>query len=137
MYGVLVGETTKAIEQGERITTQNVVHRSESYRMSEGEFSWSAPQTESWNDRTFMATIGLMDPLELPTSGWSSPWSFAKTVILKPLKSSMLKALGLNRRNHYEIFSQSLAEAYSKNENPDLISLPDGISENRSPIFQI
>ena len=51
LYGVLVGETTKAIEQGERITTQNVVHRSESYRMSEGEFSWSAPQTESWNNR--------------------------------------------------------------------------------------
>ena len=39
LYGVLVGETTQKISQGERITTQNVVHRAEDYRSSEDQFS--------------------------------------------------------------------------------------------------
>ena len=84
LYGVLVGETTQGIEQGERITTHNVVHRSESYRMSEGEFSWSAPQTETWNNRTFDGYHRSDGSVGTANFWLVCQWFFVKTVILKP-----------------------------------------------------
>ena len=135
LYGVLVGETTKAIEQGERITTQNVVHRSESYRMSEGEFSWSAPQTESWNNRTFDGYHRSDGSVGTANFWLVVPMVFCENGNIETLKSSMLRALGLSKRNQYEIFSQSLADAYSQGQNPDTVILPEGTNHEPSPIF--
>ena len=114
LYGVLVAETTKAIEQGERITTQNVVHRSESYRMSEGEFSWSAPQTETWNNRTFDGYHRSDGSVGTANFWLVVPMVFCENGNIETLKSSMLRALGLSKRNQYEIFSQSLARDWEK-----------------------
>ena len=47
----------------------------------------------------------------------------------------MLRALGLSKRNQYEVFSQSLADAYSRGENPDSVSLPERTNHECSPIF--
>ena len=135
LYGVLVGETTKAIEQGERITIQNVVHRSESYRMSEGEFSWSAPQTESWNNRTFDGYHRSDGSVGTANFWLVVPMVFCENGNIETLKSSMLRALGLSKRNQYEIFSQSLADAYSQGQDPDTVILPAGTKHEPSPIF--
>ncbi len=135
LYGVLVGETTKAIEQGERITTQNVVHRSESYRMSEGEFSWSAPQTESWNNRSFDGYHRSDGSVGTANFWLVVPMVFCENGNIETLKSSMLRALGLSKRNQYEIFSQSLADAYSQGQDPDTVILPEGTKHEPSPIF--
>ena len=135
LYGVLVAETTKAIEQGERITTQNVVHRSESYRMSEGEFSWSAPQTETWNNRTFDGYHRSDGSVGTANFWLVVPMVFCENGNIETLKSSMLRALGLSKRNQYEIFSQSLADAYSQGQNPDKVTLPEGTKHEPSPVF--
>ena len=47
----------------------------------------------------------------------------------------MLRALGLSKRNQYEVFSQSLAEAYIHGKNPDAVSLPERTNHEPSPVF--
>lgn len=135
LYGVLVGETTQEIEQGEIITTQNAVHRSESYRMNEGNFSWKIPQTESWNNKTFEGYHRSDGSVGTANFWLVVPMVFCENGNIEILKSSMLRALGLSKRNQYEIFSQSLADAYSKGHNPDAVSLPEGTNHEPSPIF--
>ena len=135
LYGVLVGETIRNISKGERITQDNVVHRSESYDLGKLGFNWQAPDIGHLSEKRFLGYHRSDDSVGTANYWLVLPMVFCENGNIETLKSSMLKALGLNRRNHYEIFAQSLAEAYSKNENPDLISLPDGISEDRSPIF--
>ena len=41
----------------------------------------------------------------------------------------------MSKRNQYEIFSQSLADAYSQGQNPDTVILPEGTKHEPSPIF--
>ena len=135
LYGVLVGETTQEIEQGGKITTQNVVHRSESYRMNEEKLSWTAPQTDLWNNRSFEGYHRSDGSVGTANFWLVVPMVFCENGNIETLKSSMLRALGLSKRNQYEVFSQSLADAYSQGHNPDAVSLPEGTNHETSPIF--
>ena len=134
LYGVLVGETTQEIEQGERITTQNAVHRSESYRMNEGNFhgKFHKPNHGRIKPSSYHRSDGSVGTANF----WLVvPMVFCENGNVETLKSSMLRALGLSKRNQYEIFSQSLADAYSRGHNPDAVSLPEGTNHEPSPIF--
>jgi altronate hydrolase len=135
LYGVLVGETTQKISQGERITTQNVVHRAEDYRSSEGQFSWDAPHISNWGNRTFNGYVRSDGSVGTANYWLVVPMVFCENGNIETLKTSMLRALGLSKRNQYEVFSQSLANAYSRGENPDSVSLPESTNHEPSPIF--
>src|SRR5436190_12958753 len=53
MYGVLIGQCTQAIRQGELIHTHNMVHASnENYKKSKTT-SWNPPDVSQWKNRTF------------------------------------------------------------------------------------
>jgi altronate hydrolase len=54
MYGVLVGEATKPIRLGERITTQNLIHRSAEFSSSKRKDDWVSPSTDRWQDKSFL-----------------------------------------------------------------------------------
>ncbi len=135
LYGVLVGETTQKISQGERITTQNVDHRAEDYRSSEGQFSWDAPPISHWENHTFNGYVRSDGSVGTANYWLVVPMVFCENGNIETLKTSMLRALGLSKRNQYEVFSQSLADAYSRGENPESVSLPKRTNHEPSPIF--
>jgi len=86
MYGVLVGEATCPIQVGDRITIENLIHRSAEFSAGKGSKSWTSPSTKKWKNKTFMDIIEVMVRLEPLIIGWLCPWSFAKMEILKSLK---------------------------------------------------
>ena len=135
LYGVLVGETTQKISQGERIRQSNVVHRAEDYRSSEGQFSWDAPHISNWENQTFNGYARSDGSVGTANYWLVVPMVFCENGNIETLKTSMLRALGLSKRNQYEVFSQSLADAYSRGENPDSVSLPERTNHEHSPIF--
>ena len=135
LYGVLVGETTQKISKGERIRQSNVVHRAEDYRSSEGQFSWDAPPISNWENRTFNGYVRSDGSVGTANYWLVVPMVFCENGNIETLKTSMLRALGLSKRNQYEVFSQSLANAYSRGENPDSVSLPESTNHEPSPIF--
>lgn len=53
MYGVLVGKAVSAIRKGERISTANVRHASNGYRLKERNTGWVPPDVSQWKHRTF------------------------------------------------------------------------------------
>lgn len=54
MYGVLVGKASKAIRQGEAITTDNVVHDASAFHEKDSSLDWQAPDISKWQSRSFM-----------------------------------------------------------------------------------
>ncbi|MEC5142379.1 altronate dehydratase family protein [Chitinophaga sp. 212800010-3] len=54
MYGVLVGKASKAIRQGEAITTDNVVHDASAFHEKDSSLDWQAPDISKWQGRSFM-----------------------------------------------------------------------------------
>ena len=131
----MVGETTQKISRGERIRQSNVVHRSEDYCSSEGQFSWDAPPISNWEHRTFNGYVRSNGSVGTANYWLVIPMVFCENGNIETLKTSMLRALGLTKRNQYEVFSQSLADAYSRGENPDSVSLPARTNHEPSPIF--
>lgn len=53
MYGVLVGKMNQAVEAGELVTTDNLRHASEDFKMGERKLTWSKPDVSAFLGRTF------------------------------------------------------------------------------------
>src|SRR5881296_2643570 len=54
MYGVLVGRASKAIHQGELLTTSNVRHAAAAFHNKTETYDWSAPDVSRWRQREFL-----------------------------------------------------------------------------------
>ncbi|WP_343561033.1 altronate dehydratase family protein [Sphingobacterium sp.] len=53
MYGVLVGKLNSDLEAGELITTENLRHASEDFRMGDRKTAWTKPDVAGFKDKTF------------------------------------------------------------------------------------
>lgn len=53
MYGVLVGRMNQAVEAGELITTSNLRHASEDFKMGDRKLDWLKPDVSKFVGRTF------------------------------------------------------------------------------------
>ncbi|MEK9633236.1 MAG: UxaA family hydrolase, partial [Opitutae bacterium] len=135
MYGVLVGETTKPIGQGQRINTDNLVHRSADYQQANPTVTWTPPSTEKWNDRTFQGFHRQDGSVGTANHWLVLPMVFCENGNVEKLKNSMLEALGFERRNQYQRFARDLASIYSEGLDPDTVSLPDEDGHSPSPVF--
>ena len=135
MYGVLVGEATKPIGQGQRINTDNLVHRSADYQQANPTATWTPPSTEKWNSRTFQGFHRQDGSVGTANHWLVLPMVFCENGNIEKLKNSMLEALGFERRNQYQRFARDLASVYSEGLDPDTVSLPDEDGHSPSPVF--
>lgn len=53
MYGVLVGKLNSDLGAGELITTENLRHASEDFRMGDRKITWTKPDIAAFKDKTF------------------------------------------------------------------------------------
>ncbi|MEI2293542.1 UxaA family hydrolase [Sphingobacterium sp. ML3W] len=53
MYGVLVGKLNGDLEAGELITTENLRHASEDFRMGDRKTTWTKPDIAAFKEKTF------------------------------------------------------------------------------------
>ena len=135
MYGVLVGEATKPIARGERITIENLVHRSAEYALSGPMDTWTPPSTERWKNQTFLGFERKDGSVGTANHWLVLPMVFCENGNIETLKNSMLGALGFDRRNQYERFARELAAVYSDGLDPDSVPLPAEQDPSPSPIF--
>ncbi len=135
MYGVLVGEATCPIQAGDRITIENLIHRSAEFSSSEERKSWTSPSTKKWENRTFLG-YKRSDGSAGTANYWLVvPLVFCENGNIEILKRSMTKALGLDKRSQYESFAEELAKAYQNGDSPGNVSLPLENTARPSPIF--
>jgi altronate hydrolase len=135
MYGVLVGEATKPIPRGKRVSTANLVHRSAQYQQGESSGLWTPPSTEKWEDLTFQGFHRGDGSVGTANHWLVLPMVFCENGNVETLKNSMLEALGFECRNQYQRFARELAEVYDGGLDPESVSLQAEQDHSPSPIF--
>ena len=122
MYGVLVGETTRAITKGELVNTRNLVHRSAEYSSSQSKNKWTGPGVDSWQKQIFMG-YNRGDGLVGTANYWLViPMVFCENGNVEIMRNSMVQALGLAKRSQYERFAEELAKTYTLDESPEAVT---------------
>ena len=135
MYGVLVGEATCPIQAGDRITIENLIHRSAEFSAGKGSKSWTSPSTKKWKNKTFLGYHRSDGSVGTANYWLVVPLVFCENGNIEILKRSMTKALGFNKRSQYESFSEELAKAYQNGDSPANVQLPQENTNRPSPIF--
>ncbi|MAL86616.1 MAG: altronate hydrolase [Opitutae bacterium] len=135
MYGVLVGEATKTIEAGERITMDNLIHRSASFSLSDLANTWEAPNLKNWNDKKFLGYKRQDGKVGTANNWLFIPMVFCENGNIEILKRSILKSLGLEKRTQYESFAKELASAYQNNKPTDDVVFSENNDPTVSPVF--
>ena len=135
MYGVLVGEATKPIRLGERITTQNLIHRSAEFSSSKLKDDWVSPSTHRWQDKSFLGYRRNDGRVGTANYWLVVPMVFCENGNIELLRRSMTKALGFDQRSQYENFADELAKAYQQGDSPAAVQLPQENTNRPSPIF--
>ena len=135
MYGVVVGEAMQAVSRGGPITTKNLSHRSADFGEQTERTSWNPPDASRWSDRTFEGYHRSDGSVGTANHWLVIPMVFCENGNVQLLKEAMLGSLGYERRGHYQIFAQGLAEACRTDGNLDEVALPEESESLASPLF--
>ena len=135
MYGVLVGEATRTIRRGEKITINNLVHRSSPYQNTTRTNGWQSPPVSQWSDKNFLGYKRKDGKVGTANIWLVVPMVFCENGNIEILNRSINKALGFDKRSQYETFADELAGAYRSGDSPQSISLPNEKIHRPSPIF--
>ncbi|MFI5154916.1 MAG: UxaA family hydrolase [Chitinophagales bacterium] len=118
MYGVLVGKAKGDIEAGARISTSNLKHASEDYRLSpERKTGWHIPEVSKWKDRTFMGFHRPDGSVGTANYWLIVPLVFCENRNVEVLKDALLEELGYARPKKYKQFTRQLVESYKSGKS--------------------
>jgi altronate hydrolase len=94
MYGTTIGHAATALATGQRLTTENLRHGTETYGPWQGPPRWEAPGVSHWADRTF-AGYHRSDGQVGTANYWLViPLVFCENHSVELLRESLLEGLG-------------------------------------------
>lgn len=99
MYGVLVGKATRQIKKGELITTNNISHASNNYKLAERKINWNAPDVTAWKERTFMGFHREDGSVGIANYWLVIPLVFCENKNVREIQDAFAKALGYQNNN--------------------------------------
>jgi altronate hydrolase len=112
MYGVLVGKATQFIPRGAAITTQNIEHAANDFRLGERKLNWHQPDTSKWANRTFMGFHRPDGSVGTANYWVVIPLVFCENRNVEVLKEALLDKLGYKKALEYEADVENLIELY-------------------------
>ena len=137
MYGVLVGETTKPIAKGVRISMENCVHASMEYGVSTDQETWEAPDVSKWKDTTFNGYHREDGSVGTANHWLIIPMVFCENRNVEVLKSALQESLGYHTTTDFVVDTDSLVNQYKNGASADqlmqseIIRTPEEIKQNR------
>ncbi len=138
MYGVLVGQATKPIAKGERISMENCVHASMEYAVSAEQHTWEAPDVSKWKDVTFNGYHRADGSVGTSNYWLVIPMVFCENRNVEVLKSALQESLGYHTTNDFVVDTDTLVEHYKNGASIDdlvtaeIIRTPEEIKQNRT-----
>lgn len=135
MYGVLIGKTVSNVVQGERMTTTNVAHSAQPYSYRKTSYSWQAPDTSKFRNRTFNGYHRSDGRV-----GTANYWLFIPTVFcenrnLEVIKDAFQNELGYSSSEIYRLKTKRLIQSYLDGE--DISAADLDVSETVIPANRI
>lgn len=122
MYGVLVGKATQPIEKGSAITTQNMKHATNTYRLGERKLNWDKPDVSEWAGRTFSGYHRADGSVGTANYWVVIPLVFCENRNVEVLKEALLDKLGYRKPSHYAADVDTLVKLYQSGHSVEEIS---------------
>ena len=121
MYGVLVGKTTSTIPQGGLLSTQNVHHASDGFRLGERKLTWHQPDTRSFDSKTFNGYHRADGSVGTANYWIVVPLVFCENRNINVLKEALVDKLGYKKAKSYEGDVEQLMELYQAGKSVEEI----------------
>ncbi len=124
MYGVLVGKATKFIPQGGLISTGNIKHASNTYKLGERKTVWYKPDVAKWKDKTFLGFHRQDGSVGTANHWLVIPLVFCENKNVDVLEDAFIKALGYQpKQSPYQSFVQKLVKIHeASKKQEDILS---------------
>ncbi|MFI5156571.1 MAG: UxaA family hydrolase [Chitinophagales bacterium] len=113
MYGVLVGKAKQPIPLGARISTSNLQHAADEYKLSaQRKTAWPIPEVSKWKRKTFMGYHRSDGSVGTANYWLIVPLVFCENRNVDVLKDALLEELGYARPKKYKQFTRQLVDMY-------------------------
>ena len=127
MYGVLVGKATIDLPVACKITTENIRHASDDFKLGNRKTNWQIPDIEKWKDKKFMGYHRKDGSVGTANYWLVIPLVFCENRNIEVLKDALLDELGYARPKRYHQFTKNLAGLYKTKK---------GLAKIEAEIFQ-
>jgi altronate hydrolase len=123
MYGIIVGKAKVPIQQGEAITTENLVHATSPYTGKRESAPWEAPDVSKWKGRTFDGYHRADGKVGTANYWLVVPLVFCENRNVDIMKQAFVEELGFAKPNPYKSFVQQMKSVYEKGEGHKIASM--------------
>jgi altronate hydrolase len=117
MYGVLVGKANTTIQQGEIITTENIVHDANAFHEKEVNVNWQQPDVSRWQGRTFQGYHRADGQVGTRNYWLVIPLVFCENRNVGVIKTAFEKGLGFAPA---EVYNEQVLDLVSLYKSGDL-----------------
>lgn len=122
MYGVLVGKATVPIKKGELISTSNIRHASNDYRIGHRKTDWVQPDVSDWRHRTFMGYHRADGSVGTKNYWLLIPLVFCENKNVSSIHQTLVKELGYQRiSSPYGTLVKELKRRYRDGDKDDAL----------------
>jgi len=112
MYGIVVGRAVHDIQQGEPVTTRNLVHATDSLTQQQRRESWQPPDVSRWCDTKFQGFFRQDGRVGTRNYWIVVPLVFCENRNLQVLQDALVEELGYGRDRRYQTQTRRLIELY-------------------------
>lgn len=119
MYGVRIGKAVQPIQQGQRISIENVKHAAEIYQVTTKNSIWQAPDVSRFQHRTFEGYHRADGKVGTRNYWLVFPLVFCENRNIKVMEATLLEQLGYARPNKHQLDVLPLIDAYKKGASVD------------------
>jgi len=114
MYGVVVGKAKNKIVKGEVITTQNIVHETEAYKVPKKSINknWTAPKSAHFSTQTFLGYYRDNGRVGTENNWLIIPLVFCQNRNIETLQNTIRKGLGYENPSKQSFDMSVLIDKY-------------------------
>ncbi|KKO92806.1 MULTISPECIES: UxaA family hydrolase [Sphingobacterium] len=133
MYGVLVGKLNTPLTEGELITTENLRHASEDFKMGNRKTAWTKPDVSAFKDKTFNGFHRSNGTVGTANYWLVIPLVFCENRNVLTLKAAFEEKLGYKvKANNYVSEVEDLISLYKSGADVNAILNQDLLANSTS-----
>lgn len=133
MYGVLVGKASKPVALGGAITTENLEHAADDFKLGDRKLDWKQPDISAWKDKTFMGYHRADGSVGTANYWLVIPLVFCENHNINVLRDALTAKLGFSKPKGYETEVDRLVEMYQTGKTVEEILNADLQGGHSSP----
>ena len=115
MYGIVVGRAVHDIQQGEPVTTRNLVHATESINQQTRTGTWQPPDISKWSTTQFQGYYRPDGRVGTRNFWIVLPLVFCENRNLQVIQDALVEELGYGRDRRYQSQTRQLIDLYHQN----------------------